>query len=60
MPSTRIKLLEQAMGTFGAKVVAKELATTEETLRIWIDGFASMPNNKFLRLADLLDRNKKD
>jgi len=56
--TTRQKLLQQATSTFGAKAVAKELGTTEDVLAIWLNGKAAMPDNKLVRVVDMLDHKK--
>ena len=46
------------MSTFGAKAVAKELGTAEDVLAIWLNGKAVMPDNKLVRVVDMLDHKK--
>ena len=48
-------LLKKAAALIGVETLATGLRVPVPLLRAWIDGHASMPDRKFLALADLLD-----
>jgi hypothetical protein len=49
-------LLKKAAFTIGIEQLAAGLKVPLPLLRAWIDGHATMPDRKFLALADLLER----
>jgi hypothetical protein len=49
-------LLKKAAFTIGIEQLAAGLKVPLPLLQAWIDGHATMPERKFLVLADLLDR----
>jgi hypothetical protein len=52
------QLVRRAAKLVGAQELAIELRVPLALLEAWINGHASMPERKFLALADLLDRRK--
>jgi hypothetical protein len=46
--------LEIAEKKLGMRELSWRMQATEETLRAWRDGHATMPQYKFLRLVDIL------
>jgi DNA-binding transcriptional regulator YiaG len=48
-------MLERAMEQLGAADLAQRLGVTEETLRAWRAGHATMPQRKAMLLVDLID-----
>jgi len=48
------KALEIAEERLGMETLAKRLHTTDSLIRAWRLGHATMPEYKFLRLADIL------
>jgi hypothetical protein len=53
--TSKQRMLEQAARHLGRERVAARLSVPETLLQAWIDGHASMPERKFLVLADLLE-----
>ena len=48
-------LLKKAASAIGMDALATGLRVPVPLLQAWIDGHASMPDRKFLALADMLD-----
>ena len=53
--SKKQALLKQAAAKLGTQTLAEGLRVPVPLLEAWINGHASMPDRKFLALADLLD-----
>jgi hypothetical protein len=49
------QLLRSAATRLGTEALADALKVPEPLLRAWMDGHATMPDRKFLALADLLE-----
>ncbi len=49
------KALERALKALGPDVLSARLQAPPELIQTWINGHATMPERKFLRLIDLLD-----
>ena len=54
--TTKQRLLRQAVSLVGMEELAVHLGVPVNLLDAWIRGMASMPDRKFLLLADLLKR----
>jgi len=57
MPDTEVmaKALERALKALGPDELSARLQAPPELIQTWINGHATMPERKFLRLIDLLD-----
>jgi hypothetical protein len=55
MQTTRQYLLAVASKRVGKEALAKRLSTPLHLLEAWMDGVASMPDRKFLELAQVID-----
>lgn len=53
--SKKQALLKKAAAKLGTQALAEGLRVPVPLLEAWINGHASMPDRKFLALADLLD-----
>ena len=53
--TVRRKMLDRALGQLGAAELARRLSVTEDTLRMWIAGHATMPERKAMLLVDVID-----
>lgn len=53
--SLHIQALDKAERLLGIKELARRLKSPEDTVRLWLNGFAPMPERKFPLLADILD-----
>ena len=53
--SAKQKLLRKVAERIGRRELAVRLQVPESLLEAWISGHASMPDRKFLALADFLD-----
>ena len=53
--TVRLRMLDRAVQQLGAAELARRLGVTEETLRAWLAGHATMPERKALLLVDVLD-----
>lgn len=49
-----VRALEVAIGKIGVVQVAARLSATVGSVEAWRDGFATMPERKFLKLVDVL------
>jgi hypothetical protein len=48
------RALERALRALGAEELSARLQVPPDLIRTWINGHATMPDRKFLRLIDLL------
>jgi len=57
MPDSRFnaRALERALKALGPEELATRLQSPPELIQTWINGHATMPERKFLRLIDVLD-----
>ncbi len=57
MPDREImaKALERALKALGPDELSSRLKAPPELIQTWINGHATMPERKFLRLVDVLD-----
>jgi hypothetical protein len=57
MPDTEdmARALERALKALGPDGLSARLQVPPELIQTWINGHATMPQRKFLRLIDLLD-----
>jgi len=57
MPDSEVmaRALERALKTLGPDELSSRLQVPPELIQTWINGHATMPERKFLRLIDLLD-----
>jgi hypothetical protein len=57
MPDREImtRALERALKALGPDQLSSRLQVPPELIQTWINGHATMPERKFLRLVDLLD-----
>jgi hypothetical protein len=57
MPDTKFtaRALERALRALGPEALATRLQSPPELIQTWINGHATMPERKFLRLVDVLD-----
>ncbi len=57
MPDREImaKALERALKALGPDELSSRLKVPPELIQTWINGHATMPERKFLRLVDVLD-----
>ena len=57
MPDTEVmaKALERALKALGPDELSARLQAPPELIQTWINGHATMPERKFLRLIDVLD-----
>jgi len=57
MPDTEVmaRALERALKALGPDDLSARLQVPPELIQTWINGHATMPERKFLRLIDLLD-----
>lgn len=57
MPDTEVmaRALERALKALGPDVLSTRLQVPPELIQTWINGHATMPERKFLRLVDVLD-----
>ena len=57
MPDTEVmaRALERALKALGPDELSTRLQAPPELIQTWINGHATMPERKFLRLIDLLD-----
>jgi len=53
--TTRQRLLNQAIQAMGQDALAARLNVPKHLLHVWLNGIATMPDKKFLLLADVLD-----
>lgn len=53
---TKQRLLREGVRLFGMAELAAQLGSPVSLVDAWIHGKASMPDRKFLLLADLIDR----
>ncbi len=53
--STKLAMLEQAAERLGRSGLAARLGVPETLVEAWLQGHASMPDRKFLLLADIID-----
>jgi len=53
--TTKQRMLEQAAKHLGRERLAARMNVPESLLQAWIDGHATMPERKFLALADILE-----
>ena len=49
------RALERALNALGPDDLSARLQVPAELIQTWINGHATMPERKFLRLIDLLD-----
>ena len=49
------KALERALKAIGPDLLSTRLQVPPELIQTWINGHATMPERKFLRLVDVLD-----
>jgi hypothetical protein len=49
------RALERALKALGPEELATRLQAPPELIQTWINGHATMPERKFLRLVDVLD-----
>ena len=54
--AARRNLLESAAKRIGRDELAKRLNVPDHLLTAWMSGHASMPERKFLQLADLVEQ----
>jgi hypothetical protein len=54
--AARRNLLESAAKRIGREELAKRLNVPDHLLTAWMSGHASMPERKFLQLADLIEQ----
>lgn len=47
--------LERALKVLGPKELSARLQAPAELIQTWLNGHATMPESKFLRLVDVLD-----
>jgi hypothetical protein len=57
MPDTEVmaRALERALKALGPDELSSRLQVPPELIQTWINGHATMPERKFLRLVDVLD-----
>jgi len=57
MPDTQFmaRALERALKALGPEELSARLQSPPELIQTWINGHATMPERKFLRLVDVLD-----
>lgn len=57
MPDTEVmaRALERALKALGPDALSARLQVPPELIQTWINGHATMPERKFLRLVDVLD-----
>ena len=57
MPDTEVmaRALERALKAIGPDLLSARLQVPPELIQTWINGHATMPERKFLRLVDVLD-----
>jgi hypothetical protein len=57
MPDTQFtaRALERALRALGPDELSTRLQSPPELIQTWINGHATMPERKFLRLVDVLD-----
>jgi hypothetical protein len=57
MPDSQFKAraLERALRALGPDELSTRLQSPPELIQTWINGHATMPERKFLRLVDVLD-----
>ena len=53
---TKQRLLREGVRLVGIEELAAQLGAPVSLVEAWIRGMASMPDRKFLLLADLIDR----
>jgi hypothetical protein len=58
-PALTIQLLKRGVRILGLPELAKRLNTPPESLQLWMDGLATMPERKFLALVDILAADDK-
>ena len=49
------RALERALRALGPEELSARLQSPPELIQTWINGHATMPERKFLRLVDVLD-----
>jgi len=49
------RALERALKAIGPDLLSARLQVPPELIQTWINGHATMPERKFLRLIDVLD-----
>jgi len=49
------RALERALKAIGPDLLSSRLQAPPELIQTWINGHATMPERKFLRLIDVLD-----
>jgi hypothetical protein len=56
MPDSQFtaRVLERALKALGPKELSTRLQAPPELIQAWINGHATMPERKFLRLVDVL------
>jgi len=50
------RALERALRALGPEELSNRLQSPPELIQTWINGHATMPERKFLRLVDVLDQ----
>ena len=57
MPDREVmaRALERALKAIGPDLLSVRLQVPPELIQTWINGHATMPERKFLRLVDVLD-----
>ncbi|HTM58775.1 MAG TPA: hypothetical protein VL199_00330 [Burkholderiales bacterium] len=62
MPDQEVmaRALERALKAIGPDLLSTRLQVPPELIQTWINGHATMPERKFLRLVDVLDEIEHD